>query len=161
MRVVRILMIGAVLLIGVTPAHVLAAYTTSTVESRAERPDGLVEFKIVFTGDSGEPNITKSYVLVPASTPQESYRNLRLWVNSVINQLNQSRLAVNVAVLQPQQTIPALAPTPPVPPAKTAWREKVNSYDLICTKGFTGNVASECTALKSDIEATHQAGFVP
>jgi len=137
-----------------------ADYTTATVDSRQEQSNGLVKLMVRFTGNSGEREIVKPYEVVPASTAAETYRNLRLWAESVVRQLNLSGVAVNTPVLQPGQAIPLLAPTPPATPAENTWRGKVAMYELACTKGFLGSVATDCASLKSNIESTYKAGFL-
>lgn len=138
-----------------------AAYLdTATILAYEQQANGAGKFIMRFTGNAGEPVVTRDYYIAPAATPALAYQALRNWVDSVLTELNLVSAAATAPAVQPGQTINRLAPNAVTPPAKSVWRGKVSMYGQVCTNGFVGSVLTACAALKSDIETTYQAGFL-
>lgn len=156
MILLRVFLLSALLF----PALAHADYTTATVHVREQLPTGLVKFTIRFSGDAGEELKFREYTMVPAATAIETNQALRRWVQSVLTQLNLSVLAADAAILAPGSTITPLAPLAPTVSAKNIWRHKVNLYDQLQGKGYTGALGSAVTALKADIEATYNSTYL-
>ena len=140
----------------VLPTLASAAYQNPTVVTNERQPNGSTRMVLQFTGNNGEPVVAREFTIV-ANTTATNFRN---WVHSVIAELNLMHSAASLPALQPGQIVPALAPTPPTPSAKNIWRNKVFLYDQLVGKSYAGTLATDMTALKADIEATYQAGFL-
>lgn len=138
------------------PSLAHAAYQNPTVISNERQPSGSTKLIFRFAGNAGEPVVTREYMVGPATTATI----LRNWVDATLNELDLTHTAATIPSLQAGQTVPRLAPVPPATSAKDVWQQKVSMYKQACTNGFIGSVATACTALKSDIETTYQAGFL-
>lgn len=148
------LMVAVLLL---APSLVLAAYTNQATVLRHEQDqNGAARLIMRFQGNAGEPIVDRAYPISGAST----LAGLRDWINSVVQELNLARTAGTAPQVAPNTVIAGLAASAPTPSAKSVWRGKVQIYGMTCTAGFTGAVATACTALKADIEATYQAGYL-
>ena len=140
----------------ILPTVASAAYQNPTVIANERQPNGFTKLIFRFTGTAGEPAVTRDYTVSPTTTAAR----LRNWVDATIDELDLMHTAATLPALQPGQSVPRLAPTPPTPSAKAAWRMKVVAFRESCGHGFAGNLATACAALKTDIEATYQAGFL-
>lgn len=149
----RILLLFILIL---APAIASAAYQNPTVISNERLQNGSTKLIFQFTGNAGEPIVTREYIVNPTSTATI----LRNWVDATINELTLMDTAAKLPALQAGQTVPRLAPAAPVRAAKGLWREKVANYERACTQSFAGAVATACSALKTDIETTYVAGFL-
>lgn len=137
-----------------TLAH--AAYQNPTVIANERLSVGSTKLIFRFNGNAGEPAVTREYMVGPNTTATI----LRNWVDATLDELNLMHTAATLPSLQPGQVVPRLAPAAPAASAKDTWRRKVANYTQLCTHGLTGAVATDCTALQSDIESTYQAGFL-
>jgi hypothetical protein len=109
-----------------------------------------------FTGNAGEEIVDRPYYLTPSS----SFVGIRNWVASTVSELNMARTAGKAPQVAPGTVINGLAASASTPSAKSAWSTKVTIYAQSCNQSFTGAVATACSTLKADIEATYQAGFL-
>lgn len=138
------------------PSWSHAAYDAAVIDRNELTPSGAARLVTLFTGSAGEPPIRRDYT-VNASSTMAIYRQ---WVKATIDELNLMRTVGVLPGLQPGQSITPLNPSTPALTAKAAWRQKVESYGQLCTHSFTGNTATDCAALKANIEATYQAGYL-
>jgi hypothetical protein len=146
-----------VLLLLCVPSVGLAAYQNPTVLKNDATGDGGAAITFQFAGNAGEPIVVKVYTVQQNSTVTA----LRNWVDDTIVELNLLFTAKTLPSLQPGQTVPRLARTPPVPTAKQVWLDKLERYKNfkdtpLAVAGYTNAVA----ALKADLEATYQNGFI-
>lgn len=146
----------AVLAVVLLPTVSHATYNQAVVDRNELTPYGAARLVTLFTGDDGEPQIRRDYV-VNASSTMASYRQ---WVRAVLDELNLMRVVGVLPGLQPGQVITPLNLTPPTPTAKQVWRRKVDTYTQMQASGFTGTLATDLSALKADIEATYQVGYL-
>lgn len=144
----------AILLLVPTLSH--AAYNAAEVDRNELTAAGAARLVTLFTGNAGEPPVRREY-LVNASSTMAGYRQ---WVKATMDELNLMRAVGVLPGLQPGQTITPLNPVAPSLTAKETWHRKVESYAQSCALSFVGAVATDCAALKSDIEATYQAGYL-
>jgi len=133
-----------------------AAYNAAEVDRNELTAAGAARLVTLFTGNAGEPPVRREY-LVNASSTLSGYRQ---WVKATLDELNLMRAVGVLPGLQPGQTITPLNPVAPALTAKETWHRKVESYSQSCTLSFVGAVATACAALKTDIEATYQAGYL-
>lgn len=150
------MIILAVLFALILPQMTYAAYQNPTVISNERMAVGSTKLIFRFSGNAGEPAVTREYMVGPNTTATI----LRNWVDATLDELNLMHTAATLPALQPGQTVPRLAPVEPAASAKDIWRQQVSRYSQFCTQGFTGAVATDCTAMKSTIESTYQAGFL-
>lgn len=148
----RLVMCLAVLLV---PSLAPAAYQNPTVLSMERKADGGGHIIFQFAGNAGEPIVTRTYVIQSGST----LAGVRNWVDDTINELNLVQAAAVLPGLQQGQTVPRLARVNPARAAKELWNEKVARYGQLKDLGIAA-AAADLAALKADIEATYQAGFV-
>lgn len=139
-----------------TPSVASAAYQNPIVIANERQANGLPKLIFQFTGNAGEPVVTRDFIVQPSSTAT----SVRNWVDATINELDLMHITAKLAAIQPGQTVLRLAPVTPVQTARTVWRRKADWYAQTCTHGFTGTIATECGTLKTDIENTYQAGFI-
>lgn len=147
-----IVLLGFVLLF---PSLSFAAYQNPTVVSNQRQANGTVLIQFAFSGNAGEPTVTRSYV-VSQGTTAIAVRN---WIDDTIKELDLVRTAETLPALAPDQVVPRLARVTPAKAAKQAWREKFELYLRIKDSGITA-IAPYVTTLKADIEATYQEGFL-
>lgn len=145
-----------ILILLLTPALAQAAYQDPTISSYERESNGTGKLLLRFTGNAGEPVVTRAYSVTSSST----LAGLRNWVDMTISELNLTHAAASLPALQPGQTILRLTPIAPSPTAKSVWRSKTQIFGQVCGNGFIGAVATACLALKTDIESTYQAGFL-
>lgn len=149
----RSLLLIALLLM---PAMAHAAYQNPIVVSNERQANGSTKLTFQFSGNAGEPVVTRVYTVIPTSTATI----LRNWIDATINELDLMHTAASLPALQNGQTVPRLAPVTPTRPPKSIWIEKTVTYARVCGQSYGGAVATACTALKSDIESTYAAGFL-
>jgi hypothetical protein len=139
------------------PSMGWAAYLNPEIEQNALQPNGMVKLTLVFRGDAGEPDVRRELLVRPGMTFQQG----RYFVDDTIRELDAARTASNVPQLQPGQTITRLVRPAAVPTAKQAWRTKFNAYMAAKDAGLTNaTMATDLAALKADLEATYQTGFL-
>lgn len=146
-----------VLLLLLAPSLASAAYTDNATVLRYEQDqNGAARLIMRFAGNAGEAIVDRPYHINANSTVGV----LREWVRGVVTELNLSRTAGTAPQVAPGTVISGQAPAAHTPTAKGVWREKVSIYDRACAQGFAAPVLTACVALKADIEATYQAGFL-
>lgn len=139
------------------PSLSFAAYNTATVISNELKEDGRTRLVFRFTGNAGEPGVTREYFVNSGSTATV----LRNWVDSILGDLNLMRSAATLPALQVGQIVPPLAPTAPAAPtAKQIWLNKVSRYQQFAALGLTGTAATDLAALLADINATYVTGYL-
>lgn len=140
------------------PSLAQASYTTGAVFSNEPQANGSTRLVFRFTGDAGEPAVTREYFINASSTATV----LRNWVYSTLAELNLMRTASTLPALQVGQTVPPLAPAgAAAPTAKQVWLNKVDRYLYFLGVGLTGQASADLAALKADIDATYAAGYLP
>lgn len=149
----RICLVLCVLLAMPVLSH--AGYKNPTVISNDPIANGDARVLLEFKGDNGEPTVYHSQIIPDGSTNQ-SIRNM---VDQLIDQLNRKRTAATMPILQPPNVIARLAVVPPVPTDKQVWRSKLARYTEAKDAGIVA-AAAELAAMKADLEATYQAGFL-
>lgn len=147
----RLALLGALLL---APSLAMAAYQNPTVVSMERQADGGGYILFRFSGNAGEPAVTRTYVIHSATTATA----VRNWVDDTLNELNLVQTAATLPALQQGQTVTRLARVTPVRAAKEVWNEKVVRYAQLKDLGIAA-AASDLATLKADIEATYQAGY--
>ena len=142
-------------ILSLIPAWALAAYQNPTVleNNRQADDEGVILFE--FTGNAGEPTVQRRFVVQPNAT----VTSLRNWVDDTIAELNLLQTARTLPSLQPGQTVTRLARTTPPPTAKQVWLDKLRRYLDLKNSDITA-AASAISALKADLEATYQAGYL-
>lgn len=145
-------LLGFVLLF---PSLSFAAYQNPTVLANDKLSNGTVKISFQFTGNAGEPIVRRDFI-VSAGTTATTLRN---WIADTIDELDLMYTAGTLAILQPGQTIPRLNRVPATPTAKQIWVEKLSRYLHVKDSGIVA-AASDIAALKADLEATYQAGFI-
>ena len=138
------------------PAWASAAYQNPVVIANERQQDGRTKLVFEFTGTAAEPVVRRPFIVLPSTTPTI----LRNWIDATLNELDLMHAAATLPSVQPGQTVPRLAPVPPTPTAKSVWRRKVEIYKQFAGNSFTGAIATALAALKADIEATYEAGFL-
>lgn len=139
------------------PSVVMAAYQNPTVIDRQPMPSGFVKVMFQFTGNAGEATREREFILRPGVTAA----NVRNWVDDTKKELDLLHTAVVLPALQPGQTVTALARVAATTTAKEVWNGKYDRYKHFKDAGLLGaTYASDLAAMKSDIEATYQTGFL-
>jgi hypothetical protein len=152
----RIRLLLALLL---APSLASAAYLNQGETLRYEQDQaGVARLFVRFTGDAGEEIVDVPYLL----TESFSFPLLQDWIAKTVVKLNGARTAGKDTKIDPGKgkKIAGLLLSSTAPTARMVWRRKADWYAQTCTNGFIGTIATECTALKADIEATYQAGFI-
>lgn len=150
----RMVLVIAGLLSGF-PSMGWGAYQSPTVVSNERQPTGFVRLGFLFTGDAGEPTVRREYTIGPSTTAAK----LRNWVDETIQELEQLYTVSRLPSIQPGQTIPRLARVDPTPTGKQVWLEKFRRYLRVKDSGIVA-VAGDLAALKADLEATYQPGYL-
>lgn len=132
-----------------------AAYQNPSIVSHDVQTNGYIKLDFIFTGNAGEPAVRRSFI-VSSSTTATVLRN---WVDDNINELDKLFAAGSLPALQLGQIVPRLASVPPVPTAKDIWNAKLDRYLRVKDSGIAA-IATDLAALKADLEATYQAGFI-
>lgn len=137
------------------PSTVFAAYQNPTVVSVERKADGSGNIVFQFTGNAGEPVITRIYSISSNST----IVGVRNWVDDTIIELNLVQTAAVLPGLQAGQTVIRLPRTNTPQTPKQIWQEKLARYLYVKDAGIVA-ATSELATLKSDLEATYQSGFL-
>ena len=146
-----------ILLLLCVPSIGLAAYQNPTVLKNDATGDGGASITFQFAGNAGEPTVIKVYTIQQNST----LTALRNWVDDAIVELNLLFTAKTLPSLQPGQTVPRLARVSPPPTPKQVWREKHERYINFKNSGITSAAfTTDLNALKADLDATYQDGFM-
>ena len=141
----------------VFPSVASAAYQNPVVESNQPQPSGFVKVTFKFDGNAGEPTRYREYLVRPTTTPTV----LRNWVADMKAELDLLYTASVIPALQQGQTVSGLARVPVTPTAKEAWNEKYERYKRYKDSGLvSATLTTNLNALKTDLEATYQDGFI-
>lgn len=108
-----------------------------------------------FAGDAGEESKIVRYVLQQGTT----FKAVREWVKDTVDELNGIRTAAALPGLAVGSTVTRLNRTAALRAAKELWNEKLARYLQVKDSGLVAS-AAELAALKADLEATYQAGFL-
>lgn len=142
-------------LVLIVPSISLAAYQNPTVTAKVRLAGGQTKTTFQFSGNAGEPTITRDYVTSQGVT------NLGVleWVADTMAELNNLQTVDGLTTLQVGAT-----PTPAnravaAKTAKQTWREKYAVYLAAKDSGVVA-IAADLATLKADIETTYQAGFL-
>jgi hypothetical protein len=138
------------------PSMASAAYQNPIVIANERQANGLPKLIFQFTGNAGEPVVTRDFIVQPSSTAT----SVRNWVDATLNELDLMHTTAKLAAIEPGKTVPRLAPVVPPPTARMVWRREADWYAQTCTHGFAGLIATECGTLKTKIENTYQAGWI-
>lgn len=131
------------------------AYTNPTIVANEPQTDGTLRLVLKFSGNAGEPDVIKDFIVKSSTTPTI----LRNWIDATMVELDKIRTAATIPGLQVGQTITRLAPTPATPSPKSVWQTKLNQY--LQAKGYGITAAdADLAAMKADLEATYQTGFL-
>lgn len=133
-----------------------AAYKDPVIISNERQSSGATKLIFRFNGDNGEPAVTREYAIGAETTMPI----LRDWVASTIVELNKVNLASTVPALQAGRTITGQALTAPPPTAKDVWQGKMSMYQAVKDLGLTGQFVEDLAALKADLQATYQTGYL-
>ena len=137
------------------PSMSWAAYQNPRIVAREVLPEGFVRLSFIFTGNAGEPDVRRTYVVNPLTTAAI----LRNWVDDTIQELDRLHTAATIPSLQLNQIVTRLARVAPVLTPKQIWNQKLERYLRIKDSGITA-AASAIAALKTDLENTYQAGYL-
>lgn len=137
------------------PSTVLAAYQNPTVVSNQRQSNGTVLITFAFSGNAGEPTVTRGFVVTQGTTAV----GVRNWIDDTIQELDLVRTAETLPAIQPGQTVSRLARVVPARTAKQIWQEKLDRYIHVKDAGITA-ASAELATLKADLEATYQNGFL-
>lgn len=154
-REVTVRFLWIVFAVLIVPSISLAAYQNPTVTAKSRLASGQTKTTFQFTGNAGEPTVTRDYVTSQGVTNIA----VREWVADTMAELNSLQTVDGLTNLQVGAT-----PTPAnrVVAAKTAkqtWREKYATY-IAAKDSVVIAIAADLATLKADIEATYQAGFL-
>lgn len=137
------------------PASVFAAYEDPVIESTEQTSNGQTRLNMVFRGNAGEPDVRMPYIV----NPSVAYRDIRVWAKETIDSLDAVRTTATLPTLQAGQTITRVNRLPPSETPKQAWMTKYYHYLRVKDGGITGTEA-EIAAMKADLVATYQSGFL-
>jgi hypothetical protein len=151
-KIYHIMAIGWLLLL---PAISFAAYQNPTVVTNDRQPNGTVLLTFAFTGNAGEPTVTRGYVVSSGTT----VALVRSWIDDTIKELDLVRAAETLGAVQPGQTVTRLAKVTPAKAAKQAWNEDFALYLRIKDSGITA-LSSVIATVKARVEANWQAGYL-
>lgn len=133
-----------------------AAYQDPTIISNERQSSGTTKLIFRFNGDAGEPAVTREYAIGQDTTGPI----IRNWIFNTINELNLMNTAATIPALQSGKTVPRLQPVPDNPSPKEMWLRKADVYDRLKDLGLTGQFATDLAALKADLQATYQTGYL-
>jgi hypothetical protein len=133
-----------------------AAYQDPVVQSAQRAPGGAVKIVFQFSGDAGEPTVTREYQLGASTTAPD----VRLWVDFAIKELDSMNAVSAHPSLQLGRTVLRLAPVAPIPTAKQGWQKKYLEYQRLKDTGLIGKVATDLAAIKTALEQDYQPGFL-
>jgi hypothetical protein len=145
-------------LLFILPSLSMAAYQNPTITANTSMPDGSGgQITFQFTGNAGEPVVTRIYQ-VSAATTATAVRN---WVDDTIKELDAMWTAKTIPSAQAGQTVTRLARVNNPQTPKQIWNEKLQRYIMYRDSGITNaTFTSNLNALKTDLDATYQAGFI-
>lgn len=132
-----------------------AAYQTPTIVQKDIQTSGVIFLTFQFTGNAGEPPVKRIFIVNQSTTATV----LRNWVDDQMSELDLLFTAESLPQLQVGQSIPRLARVVPSPTAKDVWNAKFDRYVRALNSGISA-ISSDMTALKADLEATYQTGFI-
>ena len=135
------------------PSTVFANYGNPTVVSNQRQSNGNVLLTFAFTGDSGEPTVTRGYVVSSGTTATA----VRHWIDDTIKELDLVRTAETLPAIQPGQTVTRLAKPTDIPTAAQVCARKLATYLRVKDSGITA-AAADIAALKANIESTYVTG---
>ena len=92
------------------PSMSWAAYQNPRIVAREVLPEGFVRLSFIFTGNAGEPDVRRTYVVNPLTTAAI----LRNWVDDTIQELDRLHTAATIPSLQLNQIVTRLARVAPV-----------------------------------------------
>jgi hypothetical protein len=146
-----------ILVLLLSPSLASAAYLNQAeVLGYEQDQNGAARLKMRFTGNAGEEIVDRMYAISASTT----FPRLRNWIEQVVTELNIARTAGTAPQVAPGTVVNGLTPSVAVPTAKSVWRSKVQVYIELAGNGFTGSLATALSAMKADIEATYQSGFL-
>lgn len=142
----------------VVPYSAQAAYQNPTKVSEQVLSDGSTQITLRFTGGNGEPTVERVLRLDVGMTPAD----VRRWVGRELARLDgQHTIKAAVAALNGPITPLPTPPRPSLPPtAKQIWNKKYQAYVTYKDSGLGGQVSLDLAALKLDLEATYENGFL-
>lgn len=131
------------------------AYNTATLIRKDPSLDnGQVWITVQFTGNAGEPPIRQRYLVGHTDTGQ----TIRQWAIGVANALGSAKnIADSLTVGQSVNLTPI---SDPPPTAQQVWRGKVSRYLSLSAVPWSGALATDLAALKSNIETTYVTGYL-
>lgn len=132
------------------PSVTLAAYDDPDIISN-DGKQMLLEFK----GNAGEETRTSKFVFQNGTTVKKA----REWVKDTVDELDGVRSSASLPAFQPGQKLTRLNRTAAVRAAKELWNEKLSRYLQVKDSGILAT-ATELAAMKADLEATYQSGFL-
>jgi hypothetical protein len=152
----RIIIVLALLFL--MPSLSQAAYQNPTITANTSMPDGSGgQITFQFTGNAGEPTVTKIYQVNPLTTPT----TVRNWVDDTIKELDTLFTAKTLPSAQVGQTVTRLARVNNPQTPKQIWNEKLQRYLVYKDAGIASSAfTTDLNALKADLDATYQAGFI-
>ena len=148
-----ILFVFLVLMLSPFVGH--AAYQNPTIVAHDVQTNGVVRLDFIFAGNAGEPSVRRSFYVGQGTTATI----LRNWVDDNIKELDLLFAAQSLPSLQLGQVVPRLARVDPTPTPKDVWNAKFDRYLRALNSGISA-ISSDMTALKADLEATYQTGFI-
>lgn len=137
-------------LLFLVPSLALSAYLDPVITSN----DGK-RIVFEFAGDAGEATETLTYVVRPGTTKKA----VREWVKDTLDELDGRLAAAKLPDFAVGQSVTRLNRTAAVRAAKEVWNDKLARYLYLQSSGITA-AAGELAAMKADLEATYQAGFL-
>lgn len=143
-------------LVPLLPSSVQAVYTDAVVVSNEVQVDGRTLIVLRIRGDAQEPDVQLKYN-VPANP---TMAELRHTIGERVAELNLARTVASAPAVRPGAVIaPLTRPAAPAPTAKQIWQGKFDRYNRMNGSGIAAATA-QITALKADLEATYQAGYL-
>lgn len=148
------------LVVLLSPSLALAAYLDPEVVRSERQSSGFIKKVMEFRGNNNEPTVQREYLIRPFPTGALLAIHFRNWVYTTKRELNQLYTVSQHPNVADGQIVQELAPVASTTPAQQTWLDKVGMFKRACESGFTGAVETDCTAMKADIEATYQAGWI-
>lgn len=144
------------------PSLSLAAYQNPTITANTSMPDGSGgQITFQFTGNAGEPTVTKIYQVSAATTPT----HVRNWVDDMIKELDAMFTAKTLPSAQVGQTVTRLARVNNPQTPKQIWNEKFQRLQQYCdsesgSKITAAAFVTDCNALRTNVNDTYVDGFI-
>lgn len=149
-----IVMLGA-LLLSTSNDITFAEYQDPTVTKNQRLAGGAFKLELQFTGNAGEPSITREYIGHSSTT----LRDVREWAYLVIDELNGYQAAASLPGLQVGTVVRKVAPQAIVLTPKQQWQRDYRKCKRLEESGLAGAINEQVTACKSALAASYQAGF--